>query len=613
MTSLHQASLDVPASDDQFQSGDVRDELARILSSDGFQATPRRREMLSYLVEEYLAGRSHLLKGYSIGVSVFGRDEDFDPQADPVVRLEARRLRQNLDSYYVSEGRNNPLRISIPKGNYAPEIRRFARSDSIPDNGVSRENSTDGFPESQTADRSIPAGRNRIRIRLSPVQLIAAALVIGLLAAATTFVLTRQNGTQTGVFVSEASPAVMILPFETLGDQPVNSVLSTGIAEQVTTELSKFPDFRIYAPIDGNLQSGSESLIDEGKRLGLSYLLTGSVMSDESTVRIDARLTDVRSGRIIWSENFDEALMPNSLLAVQRDIAIGIASALGQPYGIIRTDLTKKLNTAFEPSMTSYECVLRSYAYRRTFSAELRQPLINCLQKAVQHDPEYAEAWAMLGWLYLDTGRFEQAQNGDVELIYDRALDAASHAVAVDGRNVLALKVLASINHYLGNYITSEGLQRRALELNPNDPDAMAQLGWRLAVRGRFEEGIPYLKKAIRRTVNPPGWYFHLIAVDYYLKGNFAEMLTAAKAGVVDGTAISYSLVAIAQAELGHDEAAREALEKMASVQPWLGRDPAAVYRMHGCTEDIIDAIVAGLRKAGWRESAFAGQKKDSR
>jgi len=102
---------------------DVREELARILESGDFKATPRRREMLSYLVEELLAGRGHLLKGYTIGVSVFGREENFDPQADPVVRLEARRLRQDLDSYYVADGRCNPFRISIPKGRYIPDVR----------------------------------------------------------------------------------------------------------------------------------------------------------------------------------------------------------------------------------------------------------------------------------------------------------------------------------------------------------------------------------------------------------------------------------------------------------------------------------------------------------
>ena len=104
---------------------EVRAELARVLASAGFRSAPRRRELLRYLVEEMLAGRGDLLKGYSIATSVFGRGEDFDPQTDPVVRLEARRLRLDLADYYVSVGRDDPLRIEIPKGHY-DNCERFA-------------------------------------------------------------------------------------------------------------------------------------------------------------------------------------------------------------------------------------------------------------------------------------------------------------------------------------------------------------------------------------------------------------------------------------------------------------------------------------------------------
>ncbi|MGK6316463.1 hypothetical protein [Neorhizobium sp. DT-125] len=97
-------------------------ELNRVLESREFKGTPRRRKFLQYIVHEFLAGRDRGLKGYTIATIVFGRDESFDPQTDPVVRLEARRLRHDLASYYVSAGRGNPLRISIPKGQYVPVI-----------------------------------------------------------------------------------------------------------------------------------------------------------------------------------------------------------------------------------------------------------------------------------------------------------------------------------------------------------------------------------------------------------------------------------------------------------------------------------------------------------
>ncbi|WP_416068514.1 hypothetical protein NMA58_30240 (plasmid) [Rhizobium sp. YTUHZ045] len=338
-----------------------------------------------------------------------------------------------------------------------------------------------------------------------------------------------------------------------------------------------------------------------GRRRGVSYVVDGSVRTDADTVRIGAKLVDVSSGRILWTGTYDRKLTAASLLDVQGEIAAEVATVLGQPYGVVHNDETSHLPRDITPSMPSYECVLQAYAYRRSFTRVLYGPVQTCLEAAVKRDPDYAEAWAMLGWTHLDTGRFGWTADGNLEREYNLALDAASHAVTLNGRSVLALKALSSINHYMGNFEEGERIQRRALSLNHNDPDTLAQLGWRLAVRGKFADGIPYLKQAIDRTVNPPGWYFHLVSIDHYLNGRYAEMLNAAKNGTVDGSGVSWSLVAIAQGALGNEAAARDALERMAAVAPALNRDPAAVYRRHQATEDIVDALVKGLRNAGWR------------
>jgi hypothetical protein len=99
---------------------ETRDQLARILASPAFESSARRRALLRYLVEEALAGRADRLKGYTIGIDVFGLDETFDPKTDPFVRLEARRLRRDLDGYYATAGARDPVRISVPKGAYVP-------------------------------------------------------------------------------------------------------------------------------------------------------------------------------------------------------------------------------------------------------------------------------------------------------------------------------------------------------------------------------------------------------------------------------------------------------------------------------------------------------------
>lgn len=210
--------------------------------------------------------------------------------------------------------------------------------------------------------------------------------------------------------------------------------------------------------------------------------------------------------------------------------------------------------------------MLRAFDYRRGFRTDLYGPVRACLEAAVARDPDYADAWAMLGWLHLDAGRFGFAPEGRARL--------CSGARDGDPRrrrrpqNTLALKALASVYHYLSRYDDGERLMRAALDLNPNDPDAMAQYGWRLAVRGKFDKGIPYLQRAIDRTISPPGWYFHLIAVDDFLQGDFAGMLDAAERSAVDGSAMSQSFIAIAQGALGHERAARQALDKLAASSP---------------------------------------------
>ncbi|MEZ5864589.1 MAG: hypothetical protein R3D25_11195 [Geminicoccaceae bacterium] len=94
-----------------------------------------------------------------------------------------------------------------------------------------------------------------------------------------------------------------------------------------------------------------------------------------------------------------------------------------------------------------------------------------------------------------------------------------------------SLQVLAVVRFYDGDFAGAEEAQRRALALNPNDPETLAQLGWRLAVRGDFDEGLVYLRRAIDRSVNPPGWYYQLIAIHDFMQGDYAAALAAAALG----------------------------------------------------------------------------------
>ena len=105
-------------------SSEIRAQLERILASPDFNVPERARAFLKYVVTETLSGRADRIKAYSIAIEVFGRGASFDPQSDPVVRIEAGRVRRALERYYLTAGSSDPIAITIPKGSYVPTFSR---------------------------------------------------------------------------------------------------------------------------------------------------------------------------------------------------------------------------------------------------------------------------------------------------------------------------------------------------------------------------------------------------------------------------------------------------------------------------------------------------------
>src|SRR5579863_4365760 len=103
----------------------VREQLRRILASKSFRQVDRLQSFLAFIVEEMLLGRGDKLKEFLIGVEVFGKEASFDPRMDPLVRVQARRLRSRLVRYYREEGQNDEVIIELPKGGYAPIFQRL--------------------------------------------------------------------------------------------------------------------------------------------------------------------------------------------------------------------------------------------------------------------------------------------------------------------------------------------------------------------------------------------------------------------------------------------------------------------------------------------------------
>src|SRR4051812_48479924 len=126
----------------------VQDELQRVVVIRDFMPSERKRRFLKYVVQETLAGRADRIKAYTIAVNVFDRDPSFDPLADPVVRIEAGRLRRCLEHYYLAEGAADRIRITIPKGGYVPHFIVTEEAGSLKPWVMPTSRMRDNWPES---------------------------------------------------------------------------------------------------------------------------------------------------------------------------------------------------------------------------------------------------------------------------------------------------------------------------------------------------------------------------------------------------------------------------------------------------------------------------------
>ncbi|MGI9304304.1 MAG: AAA family ATPase [Gammaproteobacteria bacterium] len=273
----------------------VRAELERILVSPEFVNADRIQRFPRFVVEETLAGRAGHLKGYTLAIEVFDRDASFDPNTDPIVRVEAGRLRRRLEKYYLSEGRDNPIHIEIPKGRYAPTIQ--AR---VPSSDVCAADDTAAAPATPP---SID-GEQR-QVDASPTSVAALSLAV--------------------------------LPFQNLSDESQRDSFCDGLTEEVITGLARVPALSVIARIT-MLQHHTRAVDVRqlGGELAVRYVLQGSMRLAGQRLRITAQLIDVSDGAHVWADNFDCELTGDEI-ALQQDLTEAIVTALAQRFDIRQT------------------------------------------------------------------------------------------------------------------------------------------------------------------------------------------------------------------------------------------------------------------------------------
>ena len=247
----------------------IRHQLDRILNSGPFRQSQRRQRFLEYLVNETLAGRTDRLKGYNVALEVFDRPETFDPILDPVVRIEASRLREKLREYYGTEGQSDSIHIDLPKGTYAPLIEFLQGEQQV--NNISKPVRVYRVPADP---RPISQRAALAKIGWTRLAMLAAALL--LIIAAGSWGL---QGWNSGPSLPD-KPSIAVLPFDNIGDDPQWERFADGITEDIIADLSHSKDLIVIARNSTAVYEGKPVDIRQiGGDLRVKYVLEGSIQS----------------------------------------------------------------------------------------------------------------------------------------------------------------------------------------------------------------------------------------------------------------------------------------------------------------------------------------------
>jgi TolB-like protein/Tfp pilus assembly protein PilF len=558
----------------------IREQLDRILKSGPFQQSRRRQRFLEYIVNETLAGHGERLKGYNVGREVFDRPPSFDPLIDPVVRVEAARLRDKLREYYEAEGHDDPVRIELPKGSYVPLIEVRQRCDGKP---VADPEAGEHPPlEAQTEPK--------------PLNRTVAGAALATLLVFLFGIYAWREPTPSPPRSEKASIAV--LPFENIGDEPAWRRFADGITEDIITDLSQSKDLFVVARNSTEVYRGkSVDVRDVGRDLGVRYVLEGSIQTIDGRIRVTAQLIDARTGGHVWSNRYNRPAA--DLFGVQSDVTENIAATLIGYQGALAQAERSLIRRKPPADLTAYEHYLLGMEAKHGgasggITKEGLEEAERKFRKALEIDPQLARAYVGLSYVYeyrLDLGI------DPAELNFSRLLEAARSAVQLDPND-------GETQLVLGHAYSYQGMPEKALEqfakaevLAPNNADVLILIAWYLPQLNQPERAVSLAEKAIRLNPHYPNWYNQGLRYVYFFVGKF-ELAVKYVRLVPDPVALDYAYLAAASALMDDMETAKTAAAVLKSrdadwsVEEYLSDNG-------GFPDRLANIFIDGAKKAG--------------
>ncbi|MBY5546770.1 hypothetical protein HFO61_08035 [Rhizobium leguminosarum] len=552
---------------------EARAEAERLLADPRLHVSDRHRAFLRYIVDALFEGRSETVKAYSIAIDVFNRPASFDPSSDPIVRIEATRLRETLQKYYDQISDEPGARLDVPRGRYVPV---FVERDHPPCPEEEGELQEVAPPAEEPTKATLWSDGKKWRHAMMAGAALLAATVTGGIAyeaANPTHLDTRKPFVALSINASQKDKAA-----------------SEAVMEDLAVSLARFGTVRLKSGASGS-RTPSDAREQSLYEINLRYA------EDESSVSLWWQVSDAASGEAVWTDEERRTVAAGLRNEAMHDLVFAVSRRLARPAGIINA---VELRRNLPASTTGNVCVLRGeFAVEQRDAAGLKAAR-SCLAATIAADPTDADAMATLARVYVWIGR----ATGD-DSYFGRGLELANRAATLSPASPRAALAQMGVQYQLGQNEISIAAGRRGVALNPENADLLAKLSMVVFLTGHWEEGVQLARQAAEIAGQPIRDASFVMILDEYRQERYAQaVFLARQVPAPDAPTTVLKLAAIAR--LGDRPVTEQEIAAARLQHPDLDRTVAAMFSGARYDSNLRDALRAGISEAGLKMPELA-------
>jgi len=357
------------------------------------------------------------------------------------------------------------------------------------------------------------------------------------------------------------TPSIAVLPFVNMSGDPEQEFFSDGLTEDIITELSRFRDLLVISRNSSFVYKGQSVNIQQvAKALKVHYVVEGSVRKAGNRVRITVQLIDAETDRHIWAERFDRQL--EDIFAIQDEVTASIVATLpGRLEAVAQERAIRKPTD----NMAAYECVLAAKVLHHRSTNEDNESAQAMVDRAIALDPNYAHAYA---WRACILGQsWVHDWCADRDETWNAIVADLDKALSLDERDSDVHRVLAAVNINRGEHESAVYHQEKGLALNPNYDLLVVQHGELLTWLGRPEEGLEWIKKAMRLNPHHPERFWNHLGRAHFVARSYREAIDAFR-HISKPDHLHLAFLAACHAQLGELEAARTYAREVLAKDP---------------------------------------------